>query len=105
MTQLPENLEIEHRLHRLEELLGRQASLIACITFLTELLMPGQAEALTTIAELRQAIVDDQTSDQAVVTKLDAALAAAVANADTQPLIDAIREAKAQIVPVTSPNA
>jgi hypothetical protein len=102
MTQLPENRRIERKLRQLERLARNQATVIACINSLMELLMADNAAALTTIAELRQAIVDDQTSDQAVVDRLDAALEAAIVNADTQPLIDAINEAKSQIVPATS---
>jgi hypothetical protein len=102
MTQLPENKRIERKLHRLEKLVREQSSVISCITSLMEILMANQQDALGTVAELRQAIVDDQASDQAVVDRLDAALAEAAVNADTQPLIDAIKEAQSQIVPATS---
>lgn len=105
MTELPPPRRIYRKLDRLERLLRRQASVIACITSLMELLMPGQSEALTEVASLRQAIVDDQASDQAVVDKLDAAIAQAKADGDTTALIAAVQEAKAQISAVTSPNA
>jgi len=102
MTQLPEHRRTQRKLDHLEHSLRQQGAVISCIHSLTGFLMADNAAALATIAELRQAIVDDQTSDQAIVTALDAALDAAIVNADTQPLINAINEAKSQIVPVTS---
>ncbi len=102
MTQLPEHHRIDRKLQRIEARLRQHGAVLSCIKSLVEIQMADNAAALVEVAGLRQAIIDDQASDQAVVDGLDAALAAAVKNADTQPLIDAILEAKAQIKPVTS---
>ncbi len=104
MTQLPENHRINQHLRHLERMARERESVISRILQLTELLMSGQAEAAAELALLRQAIADDQASDQAVVDKLDAALEQAKADGDTTNLIAAIQEAKAAITGVTSKN-
>lgn len=66
--------------------------------------MAGNQELNDKIAELRQAVVDDQASDQAVVTRLDQIIADLQANADTSAAIAALEEVKTQITTVTSSN-
>ncbi len=104
MTQLPPPRHIERVLRQIDRLARQQGAVISCINSLMELLMPGMTELSAKIAELRQAITDDQTSDQAVVDRLDQVIADLKAGADTQAAIDALEEAKAQIAPVSSPN-
>ncbi len=104
MTQLPENKRIDRRLHRIEHLLRQQGAVISCITSLLEILMANKEDAIAEVGKLRQAIVDDQASDQGVVDKLDAIIAQLQAGADTSDIIAAVQEAQAQIKTVSSPN-
>jgi hypothetical protein len=66
--------------------------------------MPGQAELVAELAAVKQAVVDDQASDQAVVNQLDQVIADLKAGADTGATIAALEDIKSQISTVSSPN-
>lgn len=57
------------------------------------------------IAELKQAVIDDQASDQAVVSTLDGIIAGLKAGANPAETIAALEDVKAQITTVTSANS
>jgi len=105
MTTLPADTQalVDLRLQRVQRLAALQSSLFSFLHSLSELLMATNAELLQQIADLKQAVVDDQTSDQAVVTRLDELIAQQAAGAiDGAGIAAALADVKAQIVPVTS---
>lgn len=105
MTQLPAPRHTTRALHRLEQLVRQQEAVISCINSLMEFLMALNPEVAAEIAALKQAVIDDQTSDQAVVDTLDGIIADLKAGADPAATIAALEDVKAQITPVTSPNS
>jgi len=107
MTTLPVDTQrrVERSIRRVERLATTQSQLLTFLSSLVELIMPTNDELLAEIADLKQAVVDDQTSDQAVVTKLDGIIADLKAGSlDGTAIAAALADVKAAIAPVTSTN-
>ncbi len=104
MTQLPKPRRTTLAIHQLEASLRQQAAVIACITSLMELLMAIDPQVAAEIAGLKQAVIDDQASDQAVVSTLDGIISDLKAGQNPADTIAALEDVKAQIAPVTSAN-
>lgn len=104
MTELPKPLRTTQAIHDLDFVLRQQAAVIACITSLMEFLMAIDPQVAAQIATLKQAVVDDQASDQAVVNTLDQIIADLKAGANPADTIAALQDVQAQITAVTSPN-
>ncbi len=77
-------------------------AVIPLLSSLVEFLMATQADLMAEIATLKQAVVDDQAADQAVVDSLDAVIAQLKADGDTTAAIAALEEIKAEIKTVTT---
>ncbi len=105
MTQLPPNHQIDRELRHLERMARQQATVIAWINSIMEFLMANAADLAAEIASLKQAVADDQASDQAVVDQLDQTIADLKAGGDTSATIAALEDIKAQIKPVTSASS
>lgn len=105
MTQLPKPRRTLKHLHRLDELVAQQGTLLACINTLMGAVMAIDPQVAAEIATLKQAVIDDQKSDQAVVDTLDSIIADLRAGQSPADTIAALEDVKAQIAPVTSPNA
>jgi hypothetical protein len=105
MTQLPAPRHTNRSIHRLDQLVRQQEAAISCITSFTEFLMAIDPQVAAELATLKQAVVDDQTSDQAVVNTLDGVIADLKAGQNPADTIAALEDIKAQIVPVTSANS
>jgi PleD family two-component response regulator len=104
MTQLPAPRETNRSMHRLEQLVRQQEAAISCITSFSEFLMAIDPQVAAEIATLKQAVVDDQASDQAVVSTLDGIIADLKAGSNPADVIAALQDVKAQITTVTSAN-
>ncbi len=77
-------------------------AVIPLLSSLVEFLMATQADLMAEIAVLKQAVVDDQAADQAVVDSLDAVITQLKADGDTSAAIAALEEIKAEIKTVSS---
>src|SRR5262245_38815623 len=123
MTQLSQRTQrrVERRVKHIETLVLLNSTIIklatiasdVSISLLKELLTMAQKtqqELLDEIAILKQAITDDQTADQAVVTGLDGVVAQLrarvaeleAAGIDTEAIFAALEDAKAGIAGVSS---
>jgi hypothetical protein len=85
-------------------LVRQQEAAISCITSFAGFLMAIDPQVAAEIATLKQAVIDDQASDQAVVNTLDGIIADLKAGANPADTIAALEDVKAQITPVTSTN-
>jgi|SRR5881394_3498992 len=117
--------QVEHLADRVQFLALFQQSIIAALVPLLKLskshphlaikfgefMAKTQQELVDEIASLKQAITDDSTSDQAVVTQLDQiitdlkAQVAAGQSIDTDALFASLEDAKTAISTVTSSNS
>jgi hypothetical protein len=105
MTQLPAPRHTNRSIHRLDQLVRQQEAALSCITSFSEFLMAIDPQVAAELATLKQAVIDDQTGDQAVVDALDATIADLKAGANPADTIAALEDIKAQIAPVNSANA
>ena len=90
---------IAQSLQRIDAILRRQGAVIPCITSLMEYFMANMADLLAEVATLKQAVIDDETADAALVDTLNAKIAELEAGADTQTAIDALKDVAAQLKP------
>lgn len=104
MTQLPPHHHTDRIVRRIERHLEQNQGAITLVTQLMEFIMANTQDALNEVAKLKQAIVDDQASDQAVVDSLDVVIEQLKAGADTSTIIAAIQDAQSAITAVKSPN-
>lgn len=103
-----DNAAVLAQLERVERVLSRQAKLLACLFSLVEILMGTKDELQAEIDSLKQAVIDDQAGDQAVVDSQNATIAQMQTKinelelgTDFQPFIDQLKATHALIVPVS----
>ncbi len=103
MTQLPPHHHTQRLIERTGRSIEREGSLISLGISLMEFLMASNADTQAEYAKTKQAIIDDQVSDQAVVDGLDQVItdlrAGSVPN---DQIIAQLQALQAEIKPVTS---
>lgn len=106
--QTVDNAAVLAQLERVEHVLNRQAKLLACLLPLVEILMETKDELQAEIDSLKQAVIDDQAGDQAVVDAQNKTIGDMQAKIDElelgqdfQPFIDQLKATHALIVPVS----
>ncbi len=102
MTQLPQHRHTDRLIRRIESDVRHMGAVIPLLISFGEFLMANQQDLLNEIAGLKQAVVDDQAADQAVVDALDKIIADLQASGDTSAAIAAIQDVQAQIKTVTT---
>lgn len=95
----PTRAIVERAFRRVDRTARFQGTVMSLIHSLAEISMANQDDLLAEIASLKQAVIDDQNGDDAIVASLNAQIEALKAGQDTSATIAALEEIRAQLRP------